>query len=189
MIIKPEDIIINRRENQTTGHRALSLILFLMFWAGLLYMLRPVLIILGWALAYFVFDSVASHVEGMDIVRAAFTEYLPMIVGLSLALVSWALYNRMRFSGSRDKRRVPPSPLTLEEISSATRLGLAKIQEMRAAPLMICYFDEERGEMLDAKCCFDQNQVDRFLPSRLRDDAEAGGPHPTLAGPRMAPAG
>jgi poly-beta-1,6-N-acetyl-D-glucosamine biosynthesis protein PgaD len=156
MIIKPQDLIINRPEKLTAGSRALSWVLFLMFWAGLLYLMRPLLIIAGWALAYMVFDSVTAPGAGLNTLKMMLADYVPMIAGLCASLIGWAFYNRLRFRGARDKRRVPPPPLTLEEIASTTRLGADKLREMREASVVICYFDGERGELMGAKCRFDK---------------------------------
>ena len=168
MIIEPKKIIINKRQYQTNKHRALSLALFLMFWGGLLYLMRPLIAIVGWGLAYYIFDTVSTDAEGAEVVRTIITDYLPWIVFLSLSLMSWSLYNWLRFRGFRDKRRVPQSPLTIDEIAKTTNLNSGAVREIRTAPVTIFYFDEN-GEIKDVEAC-DPADADLALAAQAKAD-------------------
>ena len=162
MIIEPKKIIINKRKLQTPKHKALSLALFLMFWGGLFYLMRPLITIVGWGLAYYVFDTVSHGVEGADVVHTIITDYLPWILFLSFSLVSWAFYNWLRFRGFRDKRRVAAAPLTVEEIAQATPLAAGSVKEIRTAPVTIFYFDE------DVEACDDAADADLALAAQAK---------------------
>lgn len=142
MIIDPKQIIISRYELQNRKHKALSLALILIFWGGLLYLMRPILIVIGWALAYYLFRSTSFDVEGHDIIRTVITSYLPMILFLSLSLISWAAYNLLRFRGQRDKRRVPAPELGFDELCATTTLPVEDISRLRDAKVTIFFFDE-----------------------------------------------
>ena len=167
MIIEPKKIIINKRQYQTPKHKALSLALFLMFWGGLLYLMRPLIAIVGWGLAYYIFDTVSTDAEGAEVVRTIITDYLPWIILLSLSLASWSLYNWLRFRGFRDKRRVPQVPLTLDEIAGSTPLDPGAVREIRTAPVTIFYFDEN-GEIKDVEACDDAADADLALAAQAK---------------------
>lgn len=165
MPLKPQQLIINRQDKQTIRHRALSTALLVTFWSGMLYLMRPVVVFIGWLFSSFLFGSAIPFLNLDVLVRTVFLEYLPLIAILSTALITWAQYNRLRFRGVRDKRRVPLAPLALEHIASATKLKLEQLEAMREARLLICYFDEDSGEIVNVTCCHDLSRADRFLPS------------------------
>jgi len=173
MIINPEKIIINKRELQTGGHRALSLVLFLIFWAGLLYLMRPLVVLLGWALAWFVFDSTLQGTDSLGAVSSVIERYLPIVLALSFTFVSWSVYNRIRFSGKRDKRRSrgeTANALSLKEISEAASLRPLDVSQMREAPMVICYFNETTGEIEEIECCSNLDDADMALAVKVKGE-------------------
>ncbi len=152
MIIDPKKIIIVRPDRKTLPQRASAVLFFLMFWGALLYLLRPLLLVVGWWLGYRLFESVIDDVVLDELLETVFLGFLPPILFLSGLLGGWAFYNRMRFRGYRDKRRVPPPPLTVEDISTAYSLTPEQIREIHEAKRLICHF-QDNGEIEAVECC------------------------------------
>ncbi len=161
MVIDKEKIILKIPERGLNLRKIVSLVNVLFFWAITLYLMRSLLLLFGWAIILLVFGDAfsPSGIEGM--VQTLTHFYFPIIAFAAVSLWSWAAYNRYRYGGSHDKRRVHPQPLELTDVSAYTRLPLEKLEEMREAKVLVCYFDE-RKEVKDAQC-FD------FVPG---DDAE-----------------
>lgn len=167
MVIDAAELIITRNEHGFNLRKLVSLANFLFFWGVVIYMARSLVTLIGWFVAYYVFDTVATDMGIGDIITIILTFYLPVIGVASLLLYGWASYNRYRFSGMRDKRRVPPPILTMEEVSSYTRLSMDKLSQMQQAKGMICHFDD-KSELSDVDCFTDLDDVAEVMDWPLR---------------------
>lgn len=154
MIIDPKKIIITRNEKGVNLRKVGAAINFLFFWGFSIYLVRTVITMIGWVISYFVFGKAIADTGLKNILVTCVTMYLPLILLASLALWTWAAYNRYRYGGNRDKRRVQPPALTPEEVSDYTGLPLAKVEDTQAAKVVVCHFDDT-GLLIDADCYAD----------------------------------
>ena len=153
MIIDPRKIIINRRDMQSRSDGLTSACLLLAFWGLMLHLARPLAAFTGWSAAV---GDQPAFLPGL-LVR-----YLPLMAGLSLSLVVWAGYNRLRFGGARDHRRAEPPALTLREISSAAPFGEKEVRSIRQAQVSFFFFDD-KGEVIAVKCRTADSDTDHTL--------------------------
>lgn len=174
MIIDPKKIIITRNEKGVNLRKIGAAVNFLFFWGFSIYLVRTVVSMVGWVISYFFFGKVIADMGLRNIVITGVTMYVPLILLASLGLWTWAAYNRYRYGGSKDKRRVQPPALTMEEVSEYTGLPLAKIHEMQAAKVVVCHFDAT-GLLIDADCYADAGdgiaEVDCSVVEKVREEA------------------
>ncbi len=129
------------------------------------------MVLFGWALAWFIFDTNLQGLDNYGAISSVIEKYFPIVVGLSLTFVGWSLYNKLRFSGLRDKRRSRGQlgrALSIKEISEASGLRTRDVSQMREAPMMICYFDENSGQIRDVECCVDLDDADMALAVKIK---------------------
>lgn len=126
MIIDPRKIVINRRDLRSRSDGLLSAGLLLAFWGLMLYLAHPLAAATGWPAAA---DSGAGDQPAF--LPGLLVRYLPATAGLSLSLFGWAWYNRLRFGGARDQRRLDQPALTLGEISSNCPFGVREVGLIR----------------------------------------------------------
>lgn len=156
MIINPKDLIINRHDKQTGKQRALGVIILIAFWGFFLYLLRPILIVAGWAISYYIFRTVAVNAQAQEIIRVIFLVYLPIVMILSFSFWAWAAYNRLRFQGSRDKRRRPSPYTSLKEIAASAYLMVEALNSIRRSRRVTCHFNQD-GEISQINCRLQEN--------------------------------
>lgn len=99
----PADLIIEDPALQSTGQKVLYGTLTLAFWALWFYLWLPLITLVGWSLGVFQFVDIMVVREGFDALRGVLWIYLIIIAAMGGALIAWALYNRLRFSG-RERR-------------------------------------------------------------------------------------
>ena len=142
MITDPKKLIIRRPGAQSTKGKIISWLLSVGFWWPLLHLFRVSLAVMGWGTAWGISHSIAGRMHTVTVLHAAMIIYLPEIMGLSLLLWGWALYNWMRFHGVRDKRCEPLPPLSSEEVSRALSLSQSLLEQAREAKVDVCHFDD-----------------------------------------------
>lgn len=142
MITDPKTLIIRRPGAQSTKGKVISWLLSVGFWWPLVHLFRVFLAVLGWGTAWGISSSLVGRMHTITVLHAAMIIYLPEIMGLSLLLWGWALYNWMRFHGERDKRCEPLPPLPLEEVSRAFALSQSLLEQAREAKVDVCHFDD-----------------------------------------------
>lgn len=151
MLINKNSIILRRPEKGFSLRKLFSLVNVLFFWAITVYFMRSLFSAFGWTIIYLIFGRVLNDAGFYEVVRSIFMYYIPLILFASLILWAWAGYNRVRYGGSRDKRRVHPPYLTIEQISEYTNLPVWKIRRMQNSKILVCHFDEKR-ELSDVDC-------------------------------------
>ena len=159
MHIDAKNLIITKPENGVSLRKAVSLLNFLFFWGFAIYLMRWFIYITGWIVAYYVFGAAISDMGLSEIMNAVFTLYIPLILVASLILMGWATYNRRRYGGANDKRRVPPPPLSVEQVSEYVRFPVEKVEKMQESRCLICRFDE-RCQLADVDCFADFDEVE-----------------------------
>ena len=165
MVIDADKIILTRPEKGINLRKVASLVNVLFFWGVTVYLMRSLFTLFGWLIMYFIFGHAFSDdgLEGM--IRTITHFYLPLIIVAAIALWMWAGYNRIRYGGFKDKRRVHPAPLSMEEMCGYTKLPMSKIENMRDAKIVICHFDA-KCELKDVDCHSlpDDDEVNAAIP-------------------------
>ena len=142
MIIDPHKIIINRRDLRGRRDGLTSACLLLAFWGLMLYLARPLAAFAGWP---------AAEVDQPAFLPALLARCLPLVAGLSLSLIGWAWYNRLRFGGLRDQRRGESPGLTLREIAANAPFGRGEVRVIRRTRVSFFFFND-KGEVIAVKC-------------------------------------
>ncbi|MDR3210586.1 MAG: poly-beta-1,6-N-acetyl-D-glucosamine biosynthesis protein PgaD [Planctomycetota bacterium] len=169
MIISKEKLIITKNEKGINLRKTMSLVVFFAFWSAALYIMRPLIYIVGILIICFVFNKSVINMGIYNVGITFFNFYLPLIIVALSSLWTWAMYNRLRFGGQRDKRRRGRTPiplLTPEMLGEYTGLGTAKINLMQGSKVVICHFDAKE-ELCDADCFISVDAAQAGQPSVL----------------------
>ncbi len=142
MVIDPKNLIVCYKHKQTAGQKALGVVLPILFWGALLYILSTLLVLGGWMIDYSRFENVIDYQDILAI-KTVISRFFPVIGGCVCAFLLWALYNKLRFHGSRNRRTTRPAPVTLEETAGFCHLDTAEIKGMQRAKVMTCMFDDK----------------------------------------------
>lgn len=151
MLIDSNAIILKKAEKGFNLRKVASLVNVVFFWGIAMYLMRSLLALFGWLIMYLVFGTAFADDGFEGMVRTITFFYFPLILLAAAAMWGWAVYNRYRYGGKRDKRRVQPDPLALDQVREYTGLPMAKLEEMRNAKIMVCHFNE-RKEVKDVDC-------------------------------------
>lgn len=151
MNINPKNLIIYRPEKQTKQQRALAMVLMVAFWGIFLYLLRPILVVLGWAVAYYIFKTTTIDMKAQEIFRMIFVVYLPLVLILSAVLWGWAAYNRLRFSGSRDKRKRPHEPINFDDVAASFHIPTEYLENIYKYRRITFHFNDD-GRIHQVSC-------------------------------------
>lgn len=162
MIIDPRKIIIKRRDLRSRGDVLLSVSLPLAFGVALFYLARPLAVLIGWSTAAAVLNSAAGAGNRPELMPDFLGSYFPVIIGLCFSLFCWALYNRLRFGGSRDQRRASPPSVGVDEIASACPFGVGEVRRIRRAEVLFFFFDD-KGAVIGVKCRKVESDTDYTL--------------------------
>ena len=111
------------------------------FWAFWIYLWVPLLALLAWLLgvqqAYKYMVVLGGYHEVIGLLAA----YLLVILMLGGALLLWAGYNILRFSGV--ERRAPNPPVTAADIARIYNMDAAEIEGWQGARRLVVTHDED----------------------------------------------
>lgn len=150
MQIDPKNLIVCYRDRQTPGQRILGILLHIVFWGVMLYIIGTFIALCCQMIDDTLFTSIIDKKDSQAI-KHIITRFFPWIGGFICAFLLWALYNKLRFKGERDRRQTQPAPITLEETAQTTRLGIDDIRKMHQAKIMTCMFDDN-GNIVSVLC-------------------------------------
>ncbi len=149
MKTNPANLIICDSHKQTPGQKILGLFLPVLFWGMLLYML----FLLGTLCFWIVVDAPfgkALNYQDILAIKTVLSRYFPTIGCAVCIFLLWALYNKLRFHGHRNRRRTPALAVSLNETAEFGHLHSDDIHNMQQAKTMTCLFDDE-GNIVDIR--------------------------------------
>lgn len=130
-----------RNDLTTTKQRLTTLGLLIFFWMIVLYLVHKFVTALGWGLAVSLYNKATGNGSGLNALLDLGLVYFPVIVILCCAFACWAWYNKLRFSGERDKRQVAKFSLKNTEIATSFQLEEATIENLQQAHLIFIEYD------------------------------------------------
>lgn len=141
MVIDPKNLIVCYRHKQSTGQKALGMFLPVLFWGVLLYLLSTLCVLCNRVIDYSLFQNIVDYRDILAI-KTVLSRYFPVIGGFVCAFLLWALYNKLRFQGNRNRRTTRPIPVHLKETAEFCHLDTAEVQRMQSTKIMTCLFDD-----------------------------------------------
>lgn len=93
------DLIIKNPALQSTGQKVLYGTITIAFWALWFYLWLPLIMLAGWGFGLHQFFDIMVVQRGLDSLREVLVFYLITIAVMGGALILWATYNWLRFSG------------------------------------------------------------------------------------------
>lgn len=141
MIIDPKLLIIRKPEKGIGLRKAASAASAVFFWGMFMYLL---LAVCGWIASLFILESVLGEFQSIVSLERNSEMFLQLIAAICLAIWAWAAYNRYRFSGDRDRRRVFTPPLSTDAICEYAGLPKDDVKKMQQAKVVVCHFSPNR---------------------------------------------
>lgn len=141
MIIDPTNLIICYKHKQSTGQRALGVVLPVLFWGILLYVLSTLFALGSSIIDYSSFGNWAGY-EDILAIKKIMSRYFPVIGGCVGAFLLWVLYDTLRFAAHRNRGNTHLQPVSLEETAGFCRLETGKVRNMQQAKILTCLFDD-----------------------------------------------
>ncbi len=146
----PKNLIVCYRDRQTAGQRTLGILLHIVFWCIMLYLIVTFIALCCQMIDDTLFTNLIDKKDSLAI-KHLITRFFPWIGGFICVFLLWALYNKLRFKGERDRRQTQPPPITLEETAQTTRLGKEDILRMHQSKILTCMFDDN-GNIVSVLC-------------------------------------
>ena len=146
----PKNLIVCYRDRQTSGQRTLGILLHIVFWCIMLYLIVTFIALCCQMIDDTLFTGIIDKKDSQAI-KHLITRFFPWIGGFICIFLLWALYNKLRFKGERDRRQTQPPSITLEETAQTTLLGIDDIRNMHQAKIMTCMFDDN-GNIVSVRC-------------------------------------
>lgn len=138
-----EGLIIQAAHNMSALQRLLSWLLTLLWWLVWLYLWLPALAFV----CYLIWGREVLPVSIRTLDAPAhltlLSEYGLFIALFGLCLVLWSRVNYWRFSGKRQRSRIPD--VTLEMLAADLGVAPAELSNGRAAKVMVVHHCEEGG--------------------------------------------
>ena len=147
-------LIITRPERQSASQRWGYSLTTLLFWVLFAYFVRPVVTIAVWVIGYWRFHDVMIENHGMEHLVRLLLIYALIILGMSLTLIAWSLYNLLRF-GHHEKRITSPSAATPEMLAEYFMVKPDDVLTWQSARRLVIYFDAS-GRIVNADCTPEQ---------------------------------
>ena len=141
MIIDPSNLIICYKHKQSTGQRALGVVLPVLFWGILLYVLSTLFALGSSIIDYSRFGDWVGY-EDIHAIKKIISRYFPVIGGFVGAFLLWVLYDTLRFAAHRDRHIPRPQPVSLEETAGFCHLETGNVRNMQQAKILTCLFDD-----------------------------------------------
>jgi biofilm PGA synthesis protein PgaD len=139
---KATELIIDRPEGQPPLHRAAFGLVTLVFWAVWIYLMMPAVTLLGWAFGISRFVDIMIAQGGASDVARLIGWYLLVIGLMTGSLISWALYNWVRFRGAT-RRGNATSALANAQVAAHMRVAEATLARWQETRLLEVDFDDE----------------------------------------------
>ncbi len=143
-------LIITRPERQSAAQRWGFRLLTLLFWGFFGYCIWPLLTIAVWVVVYWRFQIVMIENHGIENLANLLRIYGIVILGMALMLISWSLYNLLRY-GHHEKRTTQPSPATAEMLAEDFRVNPDDVRTWQSSRKLVLDFDPT-GQIIGAHC-------------------------------------
>jgi poly-beta-1,6-N-acetyl-D-glucosamine biosynthesis protein PgaD len=143
MTFKPEELIISKPELLWTKRKVGSFFTLILFWATFLYMLRPVIVLIGWLISIHVLKETVSlnHVQAAMIEPVG--EFMYFLILMLIVFPAWMIYNKARFSGANDRRSQAEHRTVNEDMPAKMNISSELYEKAVSSRTMVCYFDED----------------------------------------------
>jgi poly-beta-1,6-N-acetyl-D-glucosamine biosynthesis protein PgaD len=142
-----KNLIIENSKEQTFPQKYGYRLLTGAFWAGFLYLLRPLLTLIAWLLGFSVINETMLVEEGWrGLVFVGWYGIVIAVMGLSLE--GWALYNILRFRG-KEKRRSSPA-VRMEEMCAFFAVDPGDLAFWHKARVLVMLHDAD-GRLVNAE--------------------------------------
>jgi len=100
------ELIIEDPKLQSTGQKVLYGMLTLVFWMIWIYLWLPLITVAAWAFGVQRFVDFLLIEEGIEALTRVIEFYLVVVAVMCGALLAWANYNRLRFTGHERRKAV-----------------------------------------------------------------------------------
>jgi poly-beta-1,6-N-acetyl-D-glucosamine biosynthesis protein PgaD len=137
------DLIIEKEHAQTKGQKYGYRLLTLVFWGTFLYLLRPLLTFLAWAVGISLFTEAMIEEGGWHGLAALLGLYAAVILVIALVLKTWEQYNLQRFRG-RERRRQAPA-VTIADMASRFGVDAGELLRWRQSRSLLLLHDHSGG--------------------------------------------
>ncbi len=152
MKLDPKHLIIDKPQLMNTKYRFVNILTFIFFWAVFVYLLRPLVILFGWIFMGYFANITMQYTHSIEeILLSNFAIGIYIMVAL---FPLWAMYNKVRFSGAKDKRRNAEHLVLDNEILIDQNIPVKYKNSLHDAKKSEFYFDERAnivGFNLDGK--------------------------------------
>ena len=144
-------LIITRPEKQSASQRWGYRLVTLLFWGLFGYFIRPLITLLAWIVGYWRFHDVMIENHGINHLARLLLIYFAIIGGMSLSLITWSMYNLLRY-GHNEKRVTPPPPTTPEMLAEYFMVDPDDVHTWQSTRRLVLDFDPSGRIMDPAKC-------------------------------------
>ncbi len=151
MLIDPNNVIVCQKHKQTMKQKMLGICLHILFWGILLYIFFTFLVVFGYFLGYSFSSQIFIDYRDIEVIQIVIKRYFPFIGMACGVFLLWALYNKVRFHGKRNRRKNHPAPVSLLEVASTSKVDIDEVKNIRQAKVMVCMFDDD-GNIISVKC-------------------------------------
>lgn len=141
MILNPKKLIIMRSDLATPQQRLTTLGILIFFGGIALYLIHKLSAALGWGLAFFFYNRTIGDSSGLSGFLDMASAYLPLVAIFCGAFVGWAIYNKLRFSGPRDKRQCGQFSLSNTEIANFFQLEEKAVESLQKSQVTDINYD------------------------------------------------
>jgi biofilm PGA synthesis protein PgaD len=135
--------IIDRADLLTLGHRTVSGVLTLVFWALWGYLWMPLLAVLAWMLGLERAYKYMVVNDGWEELTTVIAWYAVVVLLFGGGLVAWATYNIERYGKLPQRSASPQAPL--EQVAHYFQQGAGAVAHWRHAQRLYVIHDEKAG--------------------------------------------
>jgi biofilm PGA synthesis N-glycosyltransferase PgaC len=130
------------------SRRALEYVLTTVFWGVWAYLVMPLLSLALWYGGIYLFTDRMITLGGYQAFADQLLQYTAVVFAMGLVLALWMGWNIVHY-GRRDRRTVPPRPVTSLQIGDVMRLDPACIAALQSSRAIALHFNEARCPVID----------------------------------------
>ena len=141
-----KDLIINKPELVCKKQKLKFALIFLLFWAVFLYLLKPFIIFLGWLIGINTFiTTISQDATFWQVSVEPVLGYFTFIGIMLIVFPSWIIFNKRAYSGARDERRNDPHLIVKEKVAHDMNVPLSVANLLQESKYIVYYFDNQAG--------------------------------------------
>lgn len=135
-----DPLIIEQPDFQSAKQRYGQRTLAFLGWAGWLYLLLPLVNIIGWGFgAQLFYEKIIIHSDKVEL-TALVIAYVILITVVLNMIAGWALYHIWRFAG-KERRKPQPQP-TMDDLGEYFRVKPYRIPQWQQSKRMTLHIDD-----------------------------------------------